>query len=59
MDQIEIRSGFPVKNYETDERTFVEDIFDKAREYIDTNKIGNTEAERFGERGNGVMMLFK
>lgn len=59
MDQIKLRSGFPIKNYETDERTFVEDIFDKACEYIDVSGIGNTEAERFGERGNGVMMRFK
>ena len=57
--QIKLRRGSPIKNYETDERTFVEDIFDKACEYIDVNEIGNTEAERFGEKGNGVMVFFK
>ena len=59
MAQITIRRGTPVKNYATDERTFVEDIFDKACEYIDAGEIGNTEAKRFGERGNGVMVSFQ
>lgn len=59
MAQIKIHHGSPVKNYETDERTFVEDIFDKACEHIDVSEIDNTEAERFGERGNGVMVFFK
>lgn len=59
MAQIKIRHGAPVKNYEDDERTFVEDIFDTACDYIDVSEIDNTEAERFGERGNGVMALFK
>ena len=57
--QIKLRHGSPIKNYETDERTFVEVIFDKACEYIDVSTIGNTEAERFGEKGNGVMVFFK
>lgn len=59
MAQIKIRSGIPVKNYATDERTFVEDFFDKVCEYIEVSEIDNTEAERFGERGNGVMAFFK
>lgn len=59
MAQIKIRHGAPIKNYETSERTFVEDIFDKACQYIDVSEIGNTEAERFGEKGNGVMVLFR
>ena len=59
MTQIKLRHGSPIKNYETDERTFVEVIFDKACEYIDVSEIGNTEAERFGEKGNGVMVFFK
>ena len=59
MAQIKIKRGSPIKNYETDERTFVEDIFDKACEYIDVSEIGNTEAERVGEKGNGVMVFFK
>ncbi len=57
--QIQIRRGIPVKNYETGERSFIEDIFDTACEYIDVSEIGNTEAVRFGERGNGVMALFQ
>ena len=58
LPQIKLRRGSPIKNYETDERTFVEDIFDTACKYIDVSEIGNTEAVRFGERGNGVMVLF-
>lgn len=52
---MKIIAAWIIKNYETSERTFVEDIFDKACEYIDVSEIGNTEAERFGEKGSGFI----
>ena len=47
MAQIKIKRGSPIKNYETDERTFVEDIFDKVCEYIDVSFGGYNSSVNF------------